>query len=382
MNFKRNQIVIFFFILLKSIFNLLVIISTKKNVFKIFFVKYDSKCKNIFYFPGLFSLDVLSSEEIFHTFHLFDQLSKIVNGKITLTRKIPKNLENKNIFFSPYYDIKVLRKELLKYNLINDKQDLSVTDHYIVLCKYFNRNLARSYPSLHEVSLWENKLYMHQYFDEHNIKTPKTLQINIEKINYKRLSQYFNSDEFLIKDPNSAGGSGIKHIKNENDLINIKNENCIKSDKLLVQKLIKMTKDLRVVLVDKKIVLHYWRENLSKHWQPTSTKFGSQVDFEFFPEHQRDIILHTFKKLKVTAGAFDICWENDDLNTEPIFLEVSTKFQPNSDSRGYLKKDETYAHFRKKYYGFNRYTYLQNLIIKKVQTLVVKKLLKDKRLHL
>ncbi|WP_264291210.1 hypothetical protein [Aliarcobacter butzleri] len=35
------------------------------------------------------------------------------------------------------------------------------------------------------------------------------------------------------------------------------------------------------------------------------------------------------EKFNLDTGAFDIAWNNDDLNTEPYFLEVSPFYQPN-----------------------------------------------------
>ena len=38
---------------------------------------------------------------------------------------------------------------------------------------------------------------------------------------------------------------------------------------------------------------------------------------------------YLLEKLNLDTGAFDIAWNNDDLNTEPYFLEVSPFYQPN-----------------------------------------------------
>ena len=33
--------------------------------------------------------------------------------------------------------------------------------------------------------------------------------------------------------------------------------------------------------------------------------------------------------MNLSAGAYDVCWQNDDVNTQPMILEVSPSFQPN-----------------------------------------------------
>ena len=70
--------------------------------------------------------------------------------------------------------------------------------------------------------------------------------------------------------------------------------------KLILQRLLNMRRDLRVILVGNEIILHYWRINLSDEWKPTSTGFGSQVDFENFPENWRSWIIDSFNKLKIS----------------------------------------------------------------------------------
>ena len=41
------------------------------------------------------------------------------------------------------------------------------------------------------------------------------------------------------------------------------------------------------------------------------------------------MLIQFLEKLNLDTGAFDIAWNNDDLNTEPYFLEVSPFYQPN-----------------------------------------------------
>ena len=56
--------------------------------------------------------------------------------------------------------------------------------------------------------------------------------------------------------------------------------------------------------------------------------YGCDVDFDFFPENERSHIIETFKKLDLSSGASDITWQNDDLDSTPIYIEVSPIYQP------------------------------------------------------
>jgi len=40
-----------------------------------------------------------------------------------------------------------------------------------------------------------------------------------------------------------------------------------------------------------------------------------------------------FSRLNIITGAFDIAWQNDDLESEPYILEVSPFYQPNPKPR-------------------------------------------------
>jgi hypothetical protein len=121
---------------------------------------------------------------------------------------------------------------------------------------------------------------------------------------------------------------------------------------IIKQELVNMRKDLRVILVGDEIVHYYWRINKSKDWKPTSTSFGSEVDFDNFPEHWRKHILDTFKKLNLTTGAFDITWQNDDLDSVPLYLEVSPVYQPNPKIE---LNGKEYAYYKKSFSPFNAY---------------------------
>ena len=177
-------------------------------------------------------------------------------------------------------------------------------------------------PGLNEVKLWENKSWMHKEFDRLSINHPRT------EIRKKLISETSFSFPFLIKEVHSSGSKGVYEVKNVDD---IKKYKTVKNDDnpVLYQELLQMRKDLRVILVNGRIFLHYWRINQSENWRPTSTSHGSKVDFDFFPEKWRNQIISDFMKFRCASGAFDIAWQNDDLESQPYILEFSPFFMPN-----------------------------------------------------
>lgn len=207
-------------------------------------------------------------------------------------------------------------------------------------------------PSTYEVNYWENKGYMHQQFKIMNVHEPDTQLYTFEKFRQINFSNF--TYPFLIKSEHAHSAKGITKIDNESALQKlISSEKFIRENKIIIkQELINMRRDLRVILVGNEIVHFYWRINKSKEWKPTSTSFGSDVDFENFPERWRTHILDTFKMLNITTGAFDITWQDDDLNNLPLYLEVSPVFQPNPKIE---LKGKEYAYYKKSFSIFNAY---------------------------
>lgn len=203
------------------------------------------------------------------------------------------------------------------------------------------------YPTLEEVKFWENKEWMHREFERLNINHPKSVivQEHNDIHNFKF--------PFLIKEVHSSGSKGVYKIDKESDLQEYwsnKNDDY----PVIYQQLLNMRKDLRVILVDGEIVLHYWRLNSSSEWKPTSTSGGSRVDFVTFPDKWRALITEVFNKFNMSTGAFDIAWQNDDLDTEPYFLEVSPFYMPNPEATGKYK-DLPYKEFKLNIRGEDAY---------------------------
>ena len=209
------------------------------------------------------------------------------------------------------------------------------------------------YPSSAAAKYWENKVFMHEQFAALSIPQPHTSFIN----NSSNIGSSFINRSFplLIKEAHSCHSLGIYKVNNENEGTQIiakrQKENV---EDFLVQDLVIMHKDLRVIVIGEEIVLHYWRINLAEDWKPTSTSHGSMVDFISFPEQWRTLIMDVFKKLKLHTGAFDITFQNDDITSMPLFLEVSPVYDPNPRPMNKNANIPYYA-YKKKIFTGNPY---------------------------
>ena len=181
------------------------------------------------------------------------------------------------------------------------------------------------YLSSAEVEYWENKAFMHRQFDRLDISQPKTYILRAEELaDFRELSY-----PFIVKEVHSQGSKGLHKIDSAERQSAVATMLAGKGE-ILAQRIVNMTRDLRVTIVGDEIVLAYWRINPEKEWRPTSTTHGSSVDFGNFPEQWRSYFLEITRRMGLRTAAYDVCWEGDDVTTMPIILEVSPYFQPNA----------------------------------------------------
>lgn len=241
--------------------------------------------------------------------------------------------------------------KVIFYTLSN-RYNIFGFDNYTHVLQHITKQLEEQgnqvFPKSAEVIFWENKAEMHAAFRAAGVNEPQT---NIFK-DFDSLLATEPVFPFLIKAEHSCSSEGLYKIDSLPQLHALAaNARFVRENKnIIVQELINMRRDLRVILVNEDIVLHYWRINMESDWKPTSTSYGSKVDFEFFPEQWRAHLIATFKSLGLTTGAFDITWENDDLSKEPLYLEVSPFYQPNPPI---ILRNKAYAFYKHSFSLFN-----------------------------
>ena len=265
--------------------------------------------------PNFFSLRFFSGDDFQKIAFSYFYLKKKSKQVTVYTKKDIGRFSNKKIIYIGGDFCNIFNFNNYINSLINISENLESQNNNV-------------FPSAHEVRFWENKGYMHEFFEKKFIRTPETKLYDIKDLNLN-----FNDIKFplLLKEEHSCSARGVHKIESKEQLKSfiLDEKFCLMNKKLILQRLLNMRRDLRVILVGNEIILHYWRINLSDEWKPTSTGFGSQVDFENFPENWRSWIIDSFNKLKIRTGAFDIAWENDDLRKEPYILEISPFYQPN-----------------------------------------------------
>ena len=232
------------------------------------------------------------------------------------------------------------------------------TENYSdALIRFSNQMLSQKnicFPPIRDVFWWENKSFMHKQFEKLGVNDPPTTIIKLDSFDYSSIEN--KEFPYLVKEVHSSGSLGVYKVDSVKELIQV----CegIKKKKIhkeiLIQDLLEMDRDLRVIIVGNKILLHYWRINLGDEWKPTSTKHGSDVDFIFFPKTWKEHVLNIHDTIGLHTSAFDLVWENNDYSKPPIVLEVSPSFQPNPAPPSNLKY--SYGQFKTSFRFRNSYS--------------------------
>ena len=332
----------------------------KKINWKLFFSLYSRNGEYVVLSPSIFHGFVQNSLEIDILLAAIlcknEKTFSIVRGKNF------KKIKQKKIFYSPSA-------------LFNYQNKLNYAEEVAKMVLIMEKNGNQVFYSHDEILFWENKTHMHKMFDKLSINTPET-------IIFSNMEDFENSTlEFpcLLKEEHSHASLGLHKLNNKEDGMKIISSENFKSknDNIIIQRLLNIKKDLRVIFVGNEIVLNYWRINPSKEWKPTSTSHGSGVDFIFFPDKWKDHITKTFLKLKLTTGAFDIAWQNDDLDTEPYFLEVSPSYQPNPPI-DVSEKKYNYGEYKKKFMFKNSWDYNYIEILYSIKSKHIKLCIEEK----
>jgi glutathione synthase/RimK-type ligase-like ATP-grasp enzyme len=239
-------------------------------------------------------------------------------------------------------------------NYLKNFDFTNYSDNMFFIVKQLESQGNRVIPASNEIAYWENKNHMTNEFARLNISTPKTyLKKSLKEVMKLKLDY-----PFLIKEEHSASSIGVHKVTNEERLREILQDNYFeKNEVIIVQELLNLRRDLRVIFVGGKIVHHYWRINNAKEWKPTSTGRGSSVDFENFPEEWRMFLIDEFLKMDLSTGAFDVAWRDDNLESIPYILEVSPNYQMNPSVTN-QENLNAYGDYKKSlYFGEESYDY-------------------------
>ena len=158
-----------------------------------------------------------------------------------------------------------------------------------------------TFPSYHTYKCVQDKIKQTALFELLNIRHPRTRVFYGER-QKKNILNHFNFP-FVAKIPRgSAMGRGVYLIQNKNEL-----EDYFKlSDVAYIQEYLPMDRDIRVIVVGRRIVHAYWRVAAPNEFR-SNLAVGGTVSLEKVPQAALDLASHTARLCQWNDVGIDIC---------------------------------------------------------------------------
>jgi hypothetical protein len=185
-----------------------------------------------------------------------------------------------------------------------------------------------------EVAFWENKAHMHRELDAVGAPTPRTTLL--ARDGWRDVS--FDLAPVLIKEEHSSGSHGVHYFATAGDARRfVERYDFRPTETLLMQEVVRgATRDLRVTMVGQTTIrsASFWREKADPAvpgagWTTTATKYNSVVRHGDVPEAAETFVAECLGKLGLRTAGVDLMWVDDEVDGEPLVLEVSPYYQPN-----------------------------------------------------
>jgi hypothetical protein len=192
----------------------------------------------------------------------------------------------------------------------------------------------RPFCSSGEMAFWENKSHMHKRLDGVGAPTPNTVVLTAE--NWQ--SEPFDLAPVLIKEEHSAGSQGVHHFATADAARNfVERYPFRRGETLIMQEVVRgATMDMRLTMVGDRMIeeASYWRKKnpaalASPKWTTTATSYDSIVEHANVPASVVPMAAEVLRRLGIRTAGIDLIWVDDDVDGEPLFLELSPKYQPN-----------------------------------------------------
>jgi ribosomal protein S6--L-glutamate ligase len=173
---------------------------------------------------------------------------------------------------------------------------------------------VRLFPSIASYHIGHDKIEQTRAFQlvcPHNIPDTQILENSPE--NAERLWDELVTP-FVAKDPRSSEGRGVFLIEDRHQW----RDYCAQSPVLYVQERLPINRDLRLVLVGKKVVAGYWRLQSPDGFHNNVAQ-GGQLDFSPLPATAVQLVEQVAQRLDINHGGFDVAM----VGSHPYIIEYN-----------------------------------------------------------
>ncbi len=180
----------------------------------------------------------------------------------------------------------------------------------------FNTMGKVTFPSFHTYKYVQDKIKQTAIFKILGIPHPETRVFYGKKQN-KTILNHFRFPFIAKKARGSSRGRDVYLIKNMEDLMEYLSSN----KPAYIQEYIPVKRDIRVVVIGKKIKIAYFRESADNDFR-TNVSTGGTIVFDQVPEEALNLALDTAKK----CGWDDVGIDIIKKNREFLILEANMKY--------------------------------------------------------
>ena len=173
-----------------------------------------------------------------------------------------------------------------------------------------------TFPSYHTYKCVQDKIKQTALFELLNIPHPRT-RVFYGKRQKNSIQQYFDFP-FIAKIPRgSAMGKGVYLIHNEKELRSYLNQ----VSPAYIQEYLPIDRDIRVVVIGKRIVHAYWRVATENEFR-SNVALGGRIELDEVPENAKQLALKTAMACRWDDVGIDICEHNGQF----YILEANMKY--------------------------------------------------------
>ncbi len=172
------------------------------------------------------------------------------------------------------------------------------------------------FPSIQCYRLLGDKIKQMLLFDFLGVPFPRT-RVFWGSNRAEKILKYFEFP-FIAKFPyGSSMGQGVFLIKNRSDL----DQYLLQTRHAYIQEYIPIRRDLRLIVLGKKVVHSYWKEASSGEFR-TNVAQGGRITFDPVPEKALHLVRELATKAGLDHAGFDVC----ERDKEFLILEANMHF--------------------------------------------------------
>ncbi|ODM27239.1 ATP-grasp domain-containing protein [Acetivibrio mesophilus] len=226
------------------------------------------------------------------------------------------------ITFDPFRALGIPDVTYIKPELIFAKKDVIKEADWVLFPEYWQVNLLHYvwkkniFPSINTYHLGHDKVEMTralQAFAPQHL--PYTL-IAPSNTDVEIIMEQFDFP-FVAKEVRNSMGKGVHLISNSKDLKDYMGRNEI----LYLQEYLPIDRDIRLVLVGKKVVFAYWRIGQQGSFKNNVAQGGS-IDFSPVPREVIELVEDVASNLGIDYAGFDVAMVGE----HPYFFEFNVMF--------------------------------------------------------